>query len=142
MKLHPVGCIDWRILVISFVVALAWACATLPPPQPIGDFKQIAGTWEGTVCSTLGQVCSPIVTIYREDGTGESIVPQDSPFFRYGDQGHFFLTNELIEGKIRYKGKTTGNSGITTLYEGGGKRVLIAISDDGKTKAEYKPAQK
>ena len=34
MKQHPDGFIDWRICVISFVVALACACATMTPFDP------------------------------------------------------------------------------------------------------------
>ena len=142
MKQHPDGCIDWRIFVISFVVALAFACAaTLPPAQPIRDHKDIAGKWEGTIFSTtLGS--SPIVLIIREDGTRESIVPQASAFWPFSDQGRFIGTWELVEGKIRTITKTTGDTGIFTLYEGGGKPVLVYKSDNGNTRAEYKPAQK
>ena len=148
MKQHPDGFMDWRIFVISFVVALAFAWATLalaqpiPPAQPIRDFKDIAGKWEGTICTTTGLGCSPIVTIIREDGTGESIVPQSSAFFPYSDQGRYLVTRELVEGKIRVKNKTSGETGITTLHEGGGKRVLVYISDNGNTRAEYTQAQK
>jgi hypothetical protein len=148
MKQYLDGRMDWRIFIISFVVALACAWATLapaqpiPPAQPIRDFKDIAGKWEGTICSTAGLGCSPIVTIIREDGTGESIVPQSSAFFPYSEQGRYLVTRELVEGKIRIKNKTSGETGIATLHEGGGKRVLVYISDNGITRAEYKPAQK
>ena len=142
MKNQYDGCVAWRIFVISFAVALVCACATLPPAQPIRDFKDIAGKWEGTICSTAGLGCSPIVTIIREDGTGESIVPQSSAFFPYSEQGRYLVTRELVEGKIRIKNKTSGETGIATLHEGGGKRVLVYISDNGITRAEYKPAQK
>jgi hypothetical protein len=141
MKQHLDGRMDWRIYVISFVVALAFACATLPPAQPIRDFKDIAGKWEGTVSSAaLGS--SPMVLIIREDGTGESIVPQESKFFPYSDQGRFYLKHELVEGKIRVKNNTSGETGIRTLQEKGGKRVLVYRSDDGYTTAEVEPAQK
>jgi len=141
MKKHHDGFMDWRIFVISFVATLAFACATLPPAQPIRDHKDIAGKWEGTIFSTtLGS--SPIVVIIREDGTGESIVPESSPFFPYSDQGRFYQTRELVEGKIRSKSKTSGETGIVTLHEAGGKRVLIYRSDDGYTQGKYEPAQK
>jgi len=141
MKQHPDGCIDWRIFVISLVVALACACATLPPAQPIRDHKDIAGKWEGTIFSTtLGS--SPIVLIISEDGTRESIVPQSSAFWPFSDQGRFLGTWELVEGKIRTITKTTGDTGIFTLHEGGGKRVLVYRSDDGYTRSECTPAQK
>ena len=57
-------------------------------------------------------------------------------------QGRFLVTRELVEGKIRSKNMTSGETGIATLHEGGGKRVLVYISDNGITRAEYKPAQK
>ena len=148
MKQYLDGRMDWRIFIISFVVALACAWATLapaqpiPPAQPIRDFKDIAGKWEGTICSTAGLGCSPIVTIIREDGTGESIVPLDSWLFPYSDKGRFYLTQELVEGKIRVKNKTSGETGIRTLHEKGGKRVLVYRSDDGNNRAEFEPAQK
>ena len=141
MKQHPDGCMDWRIFVISFVVALACACATLPPAQPIRDHKDIAGKWEGTIFSTtLGS--SPIVLIIREDGTRESIVPQGSALWDISDQGRFLGTWELVKGKIRTTSKTSGETAIMTLHEVGGKRVLVYRSDDGYTRSEYTPAQK
>ena len=80
--------------------------------------------------------------IIREDGTGESIVPESSSLFPYSDQGRFLGTWELVEGKIRTTSKTSGETGIMTLQEKGGKRVLVYRSDDGNTRAEYEPAQK
>jgi hypothetical protein len=144
MKQHPDGCMDWRIYVISFVVTLACACATipaLPPTQPMRDFKDLAGKWEGTI-SSAGFGSSPIVMIIREDGTGETIVPESSGFFPYSDQGRFYFTQEWVEGKIRVKNNTSGETGIRTLQEKGGKRVLVYRSDDGLTMAEYEQAQK
>jgi hypothetical protein len=140
MKKHPDGCMDWRIFVISFVVALACACATLPPAQPIRDIKDIAGKWEGTI--TAGSLSSSIVMIIREDGTRESIVPQGSALWDISDQGRFLGTWELVKGKIRTTSKTSGETAIMTLHEVGGKRVLVYRSDDGNTRAQYEPAQK
>ena len=144
MKNQYDGCVGWRIFVISFAVALVCACATLPPAQPIRDFKDVAGKWEGTYYSRAGgrELVSPIGLIIREDGTGESIVPLDSWLFPYSDKGRFYLTQELVEGKIRVKNKTSGETGIRTLHEGGGKRVLIYRADDGLTQAVLEPAQK
>lgn len=145
MKQHFDGCIDWRIFIISFVVTLACACATLPPlppAQPIRDFKDIAGKWEGTVYSMRLSASSPVTVIIREDGTGDTIYPQGSPFFPYSDQGHSFVKRELVEGKIRSQNTTIGETGIMTLHEGGGKRVLFYKSDNGQTKLVCEPAQK
>jgi hypothetical protein len=143
MKQHPDGFIDWRIFVISLVVALAFACATLPPAQPIRDLKDIVGKWEGTFSSAeYGGVSSSIVTIFREDGTWESIVPVGQHLYAYTNKGRFLGTWELVEGKIRSTNKTTGGAGIITLHEGGGKRVLILRSDDGLYREQYTPAQK
>jgi hypothetical protein len=142
MKQHPDGCIDWRIYVISFVMALACACATLPPAKPVLDLKDIAGKWEGRIYSTTGSWSSPIVVIIKEDGTGEAIVPQSSPLFPLSDKGRFLQKRELVEGKIRTTSTTSGETGIFTLHEEGGKRVLVYRSDDGKTRGEYEPAKK
>jgi hypothetical protein len=55
---------------------------------------------------------------------------------------HFVGTVNLIEGKYRYKSQTTGATGVYTLHEGGGRRILVIVSDDGKGKAEVEPAKK
>jgi hypothetical protein len=131
------------ILAFSFVALFVLACATLPPAKPIRDFRDIAGKWEGTIETFYkGQtIISPIVLITRKDGTGESFVPKGSPHFPYSDQGKFHFTQELIAGKIRIANTRTGETGIRTLHEGGGKRVLIYKADDGLTRAVLEPAQ-
>ena len=75
MKKH--SDIGWRLLVASIVAALAWSCATLPPAQPIRDFKDIAGKWAGPLCS-VGLGCSLVMVTYMEDGSEDTIVCQGS----------------------------------------------------------------
>lgn len=131
----------WQILLIFFVVTLTCSCATLPPAQPIRDFKEVAGKWEGTSC-TDGLGCSPVVTIFMEDGSGETLVAQGSPHFKLSNKGHLPVTRELVDGKIRITHMISGATGIVTIYEGEGKRLMVYKSDDGKTTATYKPVPK
>ena len=141
MKQHTGRSNSYRILIISFVVALTCSCATLPPVQPVRDFKDVAGKWEGTVC-TGGLGCSPVVAILMEDGSGESIVPQGSPHFQLSEKGHFPLMWELVDGKIRITNKISGSTGTSTVHEGEGKRLMLYKSDDGSTTAKYTPVPK
>jgi hypothetical protein len=131
MKQHPDGCIDWRIFVISFVVALACACATLPPAQPIRDFKDVAGEWRGGYGTVDGWVVK-IVRIINGDGTGEVI----------SSGRHAVVTQKLVDGKIWSKNERSGETGTLTLHEGGGQRLLIWESDTSVQRIEYKPIRK
>jgi hypothetical protein len=109
--------------------------------KPIQDFKDVAGKWQGTLYSTDGW-SSPYTIAINEDGTGDAIVPQDSTIFPYSDKGRFPMERKLVDGKLRSKNKISGDTGTMTLFEGGGKRVLDYISDNGKVKASYEPAPK
>ena len=130
--------IRWHFINILIVVAFVWACATLPPIQPIRDLNSIAGKWEGTWHGPLG--ADPFSITIKKDGTWESIVPADSNLARkFGTR--FVGTVNLSEGKCRFKSQTTGMTGIYTLHEGGGRRVLVIVSDDGKSRAELEPAK-
>ncbi len=137
MKQHCDGRNVWRILVISFVLALAWSCATVPPAKPIGDVKEIAGKWEGTAFFEYGVSGPTTLTIY-EGGGCESTWPRFAYFAgpllpevaRYSGRG------SLSEGKFRF-----GNS-TYTLHERGGKRVLIYTEPNSTTSAVLEPAQK
>ena len=129
----------WQILVFSFVVAFAFGCATLPPIQPIRDLNSIAGKWEGTWYTPVG--ADPISLTIRQDGTWESTVPPNSILARrFGT--HISGTGTLSEGKYRFKSQTTAMTGVYTLHEGGGRRVLVIVSDDGKSRGEFEPAKK
>lgn len=108
--------------------------------KPIKDFKDVAGKWEGQMFSTDGW-SSPMAIIIAEDGSGYSLVPQDSPVFIYSDNGRFAVERSLVDGKIRYK-NSSGDTGTGTLHEEGGKRLLKIITDNGKQKGEFEPAPK
>jgi hypothetical protein len=144
MKQQCDGWIDWRILSIFFVAGLAFACATLPSPQSIRDFKDIAGKWEATSTPRDarqsgklggGEAESPNVikslkswVIIREDGNNETIL---------ADGKRFSWTGQLIGGKCR------APDGVFTFYHGGsGTRILDFRSDDGWVSMQYKPASK
>lgn len=107
--------------------------------RPILEFKDVAGKWEGKMESIDGWSTS-IMTTFNEDGTGDTIVPQDSLIFAYTDKGRIHMMRKLVEGKIRIEAATV--TGTMTLREGEGKRVLEYIKDDGKIRAIYEPASK
>ena len=50
-------------------------------------------------------------------------------------------TVQLVDGKLRGRSTTTGNTSTWTLHEGEGKRVLKIINDDGRVSAELMPAK-
>ena len=132
-----------RNFVISFVVALTFVFATSSLSQqaiPIRDFKDVAGAWEGKMESTDGW-STPISMIISEDGTGDNIVPENSPIFEYTYKGRMHIKRKLVEGTIRATSEE-GSGGITTLHEEGGERMLKYISDDGRIKVIYKLAPK
>jgi hypothetical protein len=49
-------------------------------------------------------------------------------------------TLELSEGKLRFRNLATGRGGTATLHEGGGRRVLRGVLDDGDFTWELTPA--
>jgi hypothetical protein len=146
VKQHLRGSVGWRIYVISFVVAFAFACATvpkqqsMPPQQPIKDFRSIAGKWKGDK-STTGIGSTPITLIIKEDGTWEYTVPLGSREMGASDHGRFYGTGELSGGKYLTKTIPRGEAAEYTLHEGEGKRVLFYWEAGGKSRAWLEPAQ-
>jgi tetratricopeptide (TPR) repeat protein len=131
--------IRWRFINILIAVAFVWACTTLPPIQPIRDLNSIAGKWEGIWYSSLG--IDPMSLTIRQDGTYEGIVPPGSNLaIKFGT--HFVGTGKLSKGTYRFKSQKTGMTGVYTLHEGGGRRVLVSVSDDGRARGEFEPDQK
>ena len=142
MEHHCSERIVLRNFVISFLVTLTFVFATSSLSQqakPIRDFKDVAGAWEGKMESADGW-STPISMIIREDGTGDNIVPENSPIFEYTDKGRIHIKQELVEGTIR--AKSSRGIGTTTLHEEEGGRMLKYINDDGRQKAIYKLALK
>ncbi len=134
MKQHCDGRNVWRILVISFVLALAWSCATAPPFRPIGDIKEIVGKWEGTASFDYA-MSGPATLIIYESGAYESNMFQ----YRIGSRqpdARSSGTGRLSEGKF-----DIGGSQTYTLHEGGGKRVLI-YAGPGDMRLALEPAKK
>jgi hypothetical protein len=107
---------------------------------PIKDFKDVVGKWEGKLVSTAGW-STRMTIIINEDGTGDSFVSEDSPFFVYSDKGRFRMERKLVEGKIRNKNLVSGATGTTTLHEEGGKRLLKTVTDDGTQSGMFEPAK-
>lgn len=116
------------------VLVLATACASLPPAKPAGSLKDIAGTWEGSGRSTVqGRAISWTTTLtIKEDGTWENIIPGAPP-----PGPRYVGTMQVVDGKYRWKSNTSGQSGVVTLHEGEGRRVLVSQNDAGDARAEY-----
>lgn len=131
MPRHVGRFIGW--LFVMGMLFTAVGCATAPPAKPVASLPQIAGKWEGTVTAGTGMAYIKNMVI-RPDGTWEMEIPGGNPPRHDG-------TVQLVDGKLRSRSNTTGNSGTWTLYEGDGKRMLKTISDDGRVSAELTPVK-
>ena len=124
-----------RKLVIAIGVLGVAGCATLPPAQPARDIKSIAGKWECTIATANVARVKSTMTI-GDDGKAEIIVPGAS------NPGPRFVTNYRVEAaKFRWKSDTTGRTGIATLHEGDGRRVLVHEVDGASAFSECVPGK-
>jgi hypothetical protein len=124
-----------RLVALMLIVMTVAGCATLPPAQPARDLKAIAGKWAGTLQLRDGRTLPATMTI-TEDGTWESRVPGlDNP----GPQ--FVGSITIVDGQYRSTSDTPGRTATVTLHEGGGKRLLRAVNYDGRSTADFQPAQ-
>jgi para-nitrobenzyl esterase len=110
------------------------------PAKPIRDFKEIEGKWEGKLDSPGWS--TPMTLIFKDDGSGDAFVPENSPVFMFSDKGRFPMERKLVDGKIRQKNLISGAMSTTTLHEEGSKRFLNSQTDDGTQKGIYEPALK
>jgi hypothetical protein len=108
------------------LILLAAGCASLPPAQEAKDLRQIVGKWEGQ-----GGGSTVTMTI-NENGTYRAVTAGGSEFV-----GRV----QVEKGLFRFKSETTGLSGIMTLYEGDGRRILRTRTDDGTITSEYSPGK-
>ena len=124
-----------RRFCLLIAAAMMTGCAALPPAQPAHDLTNIVGKWEGFVLDARRQPFYPSTLTIRPDGTFENHVPS------LGSQERFVGTVGVIDEQFRWKNATDGRTGVFTLHEGGGKRVLI--SDGGGTvgSAQWEPAK-
>ncbi len=112
------------------VVALLAGCASLPPAKPISDVKSLAGKWEGYTTNQRGTF--PLTLTIKEGGSYSAFVPAANTTVTG--------TMQVIDGKVRFR-TADGATGTTTLHEGGGKRILRSVRDDGSVTSEYEPAK-
>lgn len=123
-------------LVIAIGVLGVAGCATLPPAQPARDIKSIVGKWECTLASTGAVARRTSTTTIAEDGKAETIVPGTS------NPGPRFVGSYRVDaGKYRWKSDTTGRTGIATLHEGDGRRVLVHEVDGASGFSECVPGK-
>jgi hypothetical protein len=108
--------------------------------KPIREFKEVAGKWEGKMEGPGW--ATPMTIIINDDGSGYSLVPNDSPVFGFSENGRFPMERKLDNGKIRSKNLIAGSMSTVTLYEDGGKRFLKIQTDDGTQNGIFEPAPK
>ncbi len=128
----------WRILVVSFALALSWSCATLPPAKSIGDVKDIAGKWEGSASFDKSTFSGPTTLTIYESGACESTWPKF-------DSGSGTLLNEVARYSGRgylSEGKFSFGTSTYTLHEGSGRRVLSYAGSNPGTSAILVPVKK
>jgi len=78
-----------------------FAAAASPPAGPITDVKTLAGTWQGWVTTSSGQI--RVLMVIKEDGSYEASGGGTLT------RGNFYLEN----GKLRYR--SSRSEGIATL---------------------------
>jgi hypothetical protein len=108
--------------------------------KPIRDFKEVSGKWEGKMDGPGWN--TPMTIIINDDGSGYSLVPNDSLVFGFSDKGRFPVERKLDNGNIRSKNLLAGTMSTVTLYEEGGKRFLKIRTDDGAQNGIFEPAPK
>ena len=124
----------------SLVALMVLGCASAPsapsapplPMKPVTSLDQIAGTWHGAVIGP-GGTSNIRNMIIRPTGTWELELVEGNPPRHTG-------VTRLVDGRLRSKSDTTGNSATWILYEGGAKRILRSVNDDNRVTAEFTPA--
>jgi len=75
----------------------------------------------------------PISMIIREDGTGDNIVPENSPIFEYTDKGRIHIKQEWSKEQLGLKAQ--GALAPRRCTKKRGEHVKGILSDDGRQKA-------
>lgn len=123
-----------RLSMFLAVVVAASACASLPPAKSVKNVGEIAGAWEGTV-SGQGAILPIKNMVIKPDGGWDFELVGGNPPRHTG-------TVQLVDGKLRARSTTTGNTATWTLHEGEGKRVLKVVNDDGRVTADLTPVKR
>jgi hypothetical protein len=121
---------SWSMLLVVVVALLvATGCASMPPAVAVNDLGAVAGKWEGAIQTPNGTL--PAVITIDKAGTYEAVV-NGRPFVG---------VLSLDGGRIRVKSTTTGRTGVWTLQERDGQKVLVLRGDDGKSAGEARPVK-
>ena len=118
---------------ILLVVFLMTGCAAIPPAKPIPDVSAIAGEWEGSLVLKAPQRGLLLVAAtwrLNKDGSFVMITPRGAA------KGTF----RLDDGKVLFSDGLTF-SGIASLYERDGVRILISWHDDDVASGEWTPVK-
>jgi hypothetical protein len=112
---------------------LTAGCATAPPAveKPVTDFKQVAGSWNGSAWGDSGTAFRANLII-QTDGKYLIVIEQNPAF-----PGQFTLEG----GALRYKHGTGRWVGKATLIEERGREYLRFVHDTGALWIEYERAR-
>ena len=133
MKRRATQHICWLILGTSLVLALVFACSTLPPAMEAQDFKSVVGKWEGWAAIGTGDKIFAKLTVL-EDGNWQLVLSRTY----YNSGTTFYGTAMLHEGKFRFDTDFPGLSGNCTLHFWQDTHWLVYFSDDGRFRADLK----
>ena len=118
---------------VSLLAAVPFlGCAALSS-KPIQDFKSVAGKWEGNLtrqAAQYGTTTGAATWIINEDGTFEMRTG------KWRAKG----TMSIQDGKIVYSDGPLA-SGIASLHEGSGGRILYSTGDAPGALGAWSPAK-
>jgi hypothetical protein len=135
MKYPTARRISAYTLVISLLLALIFACSTLPTAQTAKDLGSIRGKWEGW--GTNQKYGRFFVTLTIRE-SGEWQMKMDTSIIFKGSQ--FSGKAWVTDGKVEVFTENPQLRGTYTLHAKQDKRWLVFISDDGATTAELVPS--
>ncbi len=116
------------------MLVLAAGCAGIPPSKPISDMAGIVGRWEGNLvlkAPERGLLFAGASWVLNRDGT----FAMTSPW------GTARGTYRIVDGRIHFSSRGSTFSGIASLHEGGGGRMLLSWHEDDVASGEWTPAR-
>lgn len=128
---------SWHILITSFMVALLFACSTMPPPSPAKDVNSIAGKWAGFGDHPhYGRIFMGLTIM--PDGKWE----MNTDRRLYTGRTNFSGTIWVDQDRFQLVSTTPELNGTLILYFGKETRWLVYKSNDGNISTELRPSYK
>lgn len=119
-------CLVTLISLLAVVILISGCTTALPPLEPIKEFKDIAGTWEGSYTNDRTGRVFPGTRTIRADGTISVMNTNGASV----DSG----TLTLKDGKA-----VNSTDGTYTLHQGGAERILLYTTPRGS--GRFTPAK-